>query len=57
MSKDAEFMGLAVPKGERTALAGAEPAGVRMPRVSGRRFNRVVARIAAPGQAEMRIRR
>jgi hypothetical protein len=54
IAPDEQTIGFAFPKAERAALMASEPAKFHLPRESDMRFNRVQARLAAPGRGEMR---
>jgi hypothetical protein len=53
-SADEQMLGFAFPKEERAALVAAEPRKFLMPAPSDERFNWVIVRLAAIGEAEMR---
>ena len=53
-SRDETVMGFAFPKEERDALVTSEPGKFLMPRPSQLRYNWVLVRLGALGQAEMR---
>jgi hypothetical protein len=53
-SREETMMGFAFPKEERDALVASEPDKFLMPRPSELRYNWVIVRLEALGQAEMR---